>query len=123
MKINNVIVIFFVVCLMLAQITYVFAAGAEFRPTDPLEGMGNATDIADDSLVNASNKIWNTVMLIFRIVAIACIIFAGIRYMYASADQRADIKQSTLFLVIGSILVFCGASVVDFIIRASSEIM
>ena len=41
-------------------------------------------------------SLWSTITLIAQIAAFAAIIFAGLRYMFASADQKADIKKQTI---------------------------
>ena len=67
-------------------------------------------------ITNLANNIWSTIEVIVQIAAIAAIVIAGVRYMFASADQKADIKQQTLVLVVGAILVFAAVPVTKFII-------
>ena len=69
---------------------------------------------------NAVGKVWNTALLVFQVLAIAAIVVAGIRYMFASADQKADIKKSLVVLVVGAILVFGASTVARVIISATS---
>ena len=71
---------------------------------------------------NAVNKIWGTVTLILQILAVAAIVFAGVRYMFASADGKADIKKQTIGLVVGAVLVFGASMIVDFIVNVTKEI-
>ncbi len=75
-------------------------------PTTGTE-IGNITDVA--------GNIWSTAVTIIQILAIAAIILAGLRYMFASADQKADIKQQTVILVVGAILVFAAVPIAQFI--------
>ncbi len=88
--------------------TNVFAANA---------GLGNfeanMTVNADTSgnTIKSINKVWGMILTILQVAAIAAVVFAGVRYMFASADQKADIKKSMLTLAVGAILVF-GASTV-----------
>ena len=67
--------------------------------------------------------IWGTVTLIVQILAMAAVVFAGLRYMFASADQKADIKKGLGMLAIGAILVFATTTVINFIVNASKEIL
>ena len=48
---------------------------------------------ASETITNTAGSIWSTVIILFQILAIAAIIIAGIRYMFASADSKADIKK------------------------------
>lgn len=57
-------------------------------------------------ITTASGKIWKTFTVIAQILAISAIIFAGVRYMYASSDTKADIKMQTVILILGAALVF-----------------
>lgn len=68
-------------------------------------------------------KIWGTVTTIVQILAFAAIVFAGVRYMFASADQKADIKKGLGMLTIGAILVFAASTVVKFVIEATGQII
>ncbi len=91
----------------------VFAVSTDMPTTDKKIGSVN----------DAANTIWGTVLLIFQILAIAAIVFAGIRYMFASADQKADIKKSMIILVLGAILVFGASTVAKFIMTATNEVI
>ena len=51
----------------------------------------NATPSA--SAQSSILKVWGTVLLILQILSVAAIVIAGIRYMFASADGKADIKE------------------------------
>lgn len=66
-------------------------------------------------------KIWNTFVYIVQIAAIACIVIAGIRYMFASANEKADLKKSLIPLLIGAILVYAASSVAKFVIDATTQ--
>jgi type IV secretory pathway VirB2 component (pilin) len=70
----------------------------------------------------AVKKIWGTVSLILQVLAVAAIVFAGVRYMFASADGKADIKKQTVGLVVGAVLVFGASMIVNFIVNVTSEI-
>ena len=70
------------------------------------------------SLVGSVNKIWGVVLTVLQVCAIGALVFAGVRYMFASADQKADLKKSMPALVIGIILVFSASTVIKFIVNS-----
>lgn len=72
---------------------------------------------------NGVKKIWGTVTTIVQILAFAAIVFAGLRYMFASADQKADIKKGLGMLTIGAVLVFAASTVVQFVVKATTEVI
>lgn len=69
-----------------------------------------------DNVKTTLDKIWGSASLILKIAAVGGVIFAGISYMYASADQKADLKKSLVPLVIGIIIVFGATTLIDFIV-------
>lgn len=68
-------------------------------------------------------KVWNSVALILQILAIAAVVFAGVRYMFASADSKADIKKSMGILAVGAILVFGATTIINFIVTLTGEVI
>lgn len=72
---------------------------------------------------NAVSKVWATVLTVLQIAAVGAIVFAGVKYMFAAADQKAEIKNGMIGLVVGAILVFAASTVVQFIINASKEVI
>lgn len=112
----RIVPVFLVLAVVLT--TNVFAFG-NFS-TDKLENIGNGGTISTAD--NAVKRIWGTVTLILQILAVAAIVFAGVRYMFASADAKADIKKQTIGLVVGAILVFGASMIVNFIINVTSEV-
>ena len=76
----------------------------------------------DQTVTGITDKIWGTVLTIAQILAFAAIVFAGIRYMFASADKKADIKNGLIYLLIGAILVFATSTVVKIAVSTTKEI-
>lgn len=71
---------------------------------------------------NMATQIWGTVVTIAQIAAFAAIIFAGVRYMFASADTKADIKKQLVIIVVGAILVFGASTVVKILMNVLGDI-
>lgn len=74
------------------------------------------------SFNNALYQIWGVVLVILQVGSIAGVIFAGVRYMFASADDRANLKKSMIYLVIGMVIVFGASSVVGFVTGTFKDI-
>lgn len=66
--------------------------------------------------------IWGTVLIVLQVLAVAAIVFAGVKYMFAGADQKAEIKNGLLVLAIGAILVFGASTVVRLLITSVEEL-
>ena len=73
----------------------------------------------DDSV----KKVWGTVVLVLQVASVAAFVFAGVRYMFASAEAKANIKNSMMFLILGSIIVFASSTVVGFIVQSAKEVL
>lgn len=90
---------------------------------------GNNFNVLEDSPKNsidtvdtAVQTIWGTVLTVLQVLAVGALVFAGVKYMFASADGKAEIKNGMLGLVIGAILVFGASAVIKMILRASNEV-
>lgn len=77
--------------------------------------IGNVTGLVD--------RIWATAITVVQTLAVGCVVFAGVRYMYASADKKADIKKGMMYLAIGAIFVFATTTVMKFIYSAGSSLL
>ena len=106
-----------VMLVMGVVLSSVYAANTNINIPNTISGT------ASNKITTAAGNTWATVVTIVQILAVAAIVFAGVRYMFASADQKADIKKSLGTLAIGAILVFCAASVLKFIQGAAEEVI
>ena len=48
---------------------------------------------ADPDITNATQNVWGTIIKIVQIISFCAVLFAGLRYMFAAPDARADIKK------------------------------
>lgn len=78
---------------------------------------------SSSTMTNTANGIWGTILTVLQILAVAAIVFAGVRYMFASADQKADIKKGMIYLVLGAVLVFAASTVVSLVINTAEEVL
>lgn len=104
--------VFVVLTLICVSTSNVFAISA----TQPTVG----TPIT--KITGLAQNIWGTVAVVIQILAIAAIILAGVRYMFASADEKADIKKQTVILVVGAILVFAAVPIAQWIGSTGNQI-
>lgn len=82
----------------------------------------SANDNTGISKVDSSvSKIYNTVAIVVQVAAVIGIIFVGLKYMFASADAKSDIKQSMIAIAIGCALVFTAGTVVRIITSIASQ--
>ena len=116
-NINKIMTVLVLVVAVFAFVAPVFANQIIDTNIPDYSGGG-----AIDSANKAVSKAWNTIRLILQIAAVAAVVFAGVRYMFASADQKADIKKSMGILAVGAALVFGATFIIDFIVNITEEI-
>ena len=111
---KKIIKILPVVLAIVLVVTNVFAVSVpnkdEIQGSDPI-----------DDVTGLAQNIWGTVIVIVQILAVAAVVFAGLRYMFASADQKADIKKSMGILAVGAILVFAATTIIGFVVNAADS--
>ena len=70
---------------------------------------------------SAKSNIWGVLLTVLQVASIAGVIFAGVRYMFASSDSKADMKKSMIYLIIGMVIVFSAATVVDLVSKTFDD--
>lgn len=83
---------------------------------------GSGVDV-DDKIKNPIDMLWNTIRYILQVVAVSIFIVIGVKYMFASADQKADLKKGLMMATIGVVLVFGATLVIKFIQTVASDVM
>lgn len=114
-KIITLVVLFF---LAVSVIMPAFANGSDFV-TDTSDRISGTTGATIDTM---KNKAWGSIKLILQVAALSAVLFAGVRYMMASADQKADIKKSMVPLVIGAVIVFGTTILIEFVQEAAGSL-
>lgn len=104
--------------MLLVVTTNVFAA----NDTPAISASNPQGGTAIGKITTLGGNIWSTVQVIVQIAAIAAIVFAGVRYMFASADDKANIKKQTVILIVGAALVFAAVPIASFIQSTAQQI-
>lgn len=111
------------VMLMFTVLVSVFATtGLGTNVSMPSGGSGGSVNTMTNA-ETAVDKIWGSVKLILQVVSLAVILGSGVKYMLASADQKADIKKSLGILIIGAVIVFGTTLVIDFITGTAGDLL
>ena len=77
----------------------------------------------DEDLKVRLGSTWANIGVVVQILAIGCVVFAGVRYMFTSAEQKADVKNGLINLVIGSVLVFLTVPIIRFAAHTTTQII
>ena len=103
-----------IIMIISVVFTSAFAAFAATEPTYD-------ENLVPDIIKKEAKGVWGTMIVVVQIAAVACVVFAGLRYMFASADQKADIKKGLIYLSIGAVLVFGATLVLQFVVKVGNE--
>ena len=107
MNIKKVIIIFFIIVTILIVLTNTCSA-------DMLESMKtnmSGVDTVDSSLTNKGiGKVINTIIGLLQVagtgISLIVITMLGIKYIMASAGEKAEIKKQAIPIVVGCVLLF-----------------
>ena len=84
---------------------------------DDLPGYSQMKDITNvggtTKLVSAGNKILGVVYAVGVVVSIGTLCIIGIKYMMSSPSEKADLKSKAMPFVIGAIIMFCAANILQ----------
>lgn len=114
------------IVLMVVFTTNVFAV----RPSRGDTGAGFSNFSGDmkvtantgGNTVKVIGNVWGIILTVLQVAAIAAIVFSGVRYMFASADSKADIKKQMIWLVVGAVLVFAASTVIKLITTVTNDV-
>ena len=74
---------------------------------DFLSKGSKATTVIDEGqLKSTSNEIYNTLLAVAIVVAVIVAMILGIQFMWASADEKAKVKEALMPFVVGCVIVF-----------------
>ena len=124
MKIINKMLVFLLPILIITMFMVlviapsIYAENETGLPSTAFPSMGTP----DKTVTKITDSIWGTTLTIAQILAFAAIVFAGVRYMFASADAKADIKKGLVYLLIGAVLVFAASTVVKIVVSTTKDI-
>ena len=67
-------------------------------------------------LSSAGNTIVNTIIWVGVVILVGAVIYKGIKFVTAAPDGKAEIKKEIIMLVIGGVLLFGLAKIIDIIL-------
>lgn len=120
-KINNKIIAFVLIIIIFFSATFEYVnASLGGRLDSSL--YNQVTSEQDTELDGALSNVASTIMIILQVLAIAGVVITGIRYMYAGSEDKAKIKQTLIWIVVGAIFVFAASTIINFITDSGNSI-
>ena len=119
---------FYIIILNLLVICNVFF-NVVLAVDEPYDGLGQGfnygnvpTDKGEEIMSTPIKRISGTVTFALQVLSVLAVVYTGVRYMFAGADKKADMKKSTIFIIIGLILVFAFSTFINFVIDVQQQI-
>lgn len=73
-------------------------------------------------IIVAFSQIFSFILIIAQLIAVAVIVYNGVKFIFAGADAKAELKQKSPVMIIGVILIFCTLTVIRFIASMVSSL-
>lgn len=77
----------------------------------------------DGNLSQAFARIFTLLLTIGKTLTVIAIMYMGVKYVFAGADAKAQLKEKTPKLIIGTILIFCATTVLGIIANVITEVL
>lgn len=113
---KDIIKLFILALIILAFVMALSNVSAVSRASDAIIGMydGNSGELGDDDVKGVKNVI-NNLIGIFQVVgvflAVAMLMFLGIKYMSAAPGEKAEVKKHLSTYVIGAVVLFSASGI------------
>ena len=123
--VKSSLVSFIIFAVIIGLTNVVFAAGSSLG-NGMNSGVLNNVTKNDTTLSSKFDTtfgiIFGTLYMIMRVACIAGIVIQGVRYMYAESGAKAKIKQSLIYIIIGTAFVFAAGPIIDKIVDVVNQI-
>lgn len=83
-----------------------------------LTGATHLVFFGDGNLESALSQIFSFILIVAKFIAVAVIAYNGMKYIFAGAEAKAQLKQKTPIMIVGIILIFCTITFIEFIVSA-----
>lgn len=68
-------------------------------------------------------RVLGTIFVILKILACAGVVLTGVKYMLAGAESKGKLKQTLIWVVIGTMFVFGAEAIVEYVAKSGLEIV
>ena len=123
--ISKILAISLMALLLISMMT-VISSATTTSVTNPNWNTIGTTGGVTDGIVSATDKLGNTAVYVIRLVgnfiAIGFLIWLGIKWIMASAQDKADLKKNMWAYVIGAVLIFGAANIIPWIVKFAAKL-
>lgn len=97
----------------------IIMTGITVNAYDPSQIQGNTSGPAVGTIKSIGEKILGIVQTVGTISAVITLIIIGIKYLFGSAEEKAEYKKTLMPYLIGAVLVLAAANITKWIYDAT----
>ena len=102
-KISKILAIILLIVMIFAMVSSVVFAAPTIEP--------NQTAVQQTSLGNIGGQIIGVIQFVGSIIAVAMLIFIGIKYITSAPEAKAELKKTMLYYVLGAVLIASASTI------------
>lgn len=88
-----------------------------------LKGSNTGLSFFNGDLSISFARVFTLLVMVGKVLTVLAIIYMGVKYVFAGADAKAQLKQKTPALIIGIILIFCATTFLGIIANTISDVL
>ena len=120
-KILCLAVIFALSIAIVLPSTVYAAFGSGFNP-DIYKDV-TTDDGSAGALETPIQNVYASIILLLQAAAVIGVVLMGVKYMFAASEDKAKIKQTLIWVIVGTIFVFSAPRVINFIAGAANQVI
>lgn len=108
----KIVSILLLVAMMLVTFTGIVNAAGN-GPSDVLDSMKKPDYSDQGEITTLGQRIVGIIQVVGVVIAVVVILVIGIKYLIGSAEEKAEYKKTMIPYLVGAVLVFAGATIVN----------
>ena len=77
----------------------------------------------NEPILNPVIKVAGTLLTLFQILGLGGVVYMGVKYMYAGAEDKGQIKKTLIWVVVGVMFLLGAPAIIRFIQQMSNTLL
>lgn len=86
---------------------------------------GNSTGLSffDGDIGTTFARVFTLLVMFGKVLTVLAVVYMGVRYVFAGADAKAQLKQKSPALIIGIVLIFCATTFLGLLANVINDVL
>lgn len=86
---------------------------------------GNNTGLSffDGDIGTTFARVFTLLVMFGKVLTVLAVVYMGVRYVFAGADAKAQLKQKSPALIIGIVLIFCATTFIGLLANVINDVL